>query len=30
LEREALGAALWQGIDAQQYVNELHDAWDRS
>jgi hypothetical protein len=24
-----LGAEIWQGIDAQQYVNELRDEWDR-
>ncbi len=30
LELEALGAEIWQGVDAQQYVNELRVAWDRS
>lgn len=29
LELEGLGADLWQGIDAQAYVNELRDEWDR-
>ena len=29
LELEGLGAEIWQGIDAQQYVNELRDEWDR-
>jgi len=23
-----LGAASWQGIDAQAYVNQLRDEWD--
>jgi hypothetical protein len=26
---EGLGAEIWQGIDAQQYVNEQRDEWDR-
>ena len=26
---EGLGAEIWHGIDAQQYVNELRDEWDR-
>jgi hypothetical protein len=30
LELEGLGAEIWQGIDAQQYVNDLRDEWDRS
>ena len=30
LELEGLGADIWQGVDAQQYVNELRDEWDRS
>jgi len=25
-----LGAEIWQGIDAQVYVNQLRDEWDRS
>jgi hypothetical protein len=25
LELEGLGAEIWQGVDAQQYVNELRD-----
>jgi hypothetical protein len=29
LELEGLGAEIWQGIDAQQYVNEQRDEWDR-
>jgi hypothetical protein len=29
LELEGLGAEIWHGIDAQQYVNELRDEWDR-
>jgi len=24
-----LGAEIWQGIDAQAYVNHLRDEWDR-
>jgi hypothetical protein len=28
LELEGLGAEVWQGIDAQQYVNEMRDEWD--
>ena len=29
LELEGLGAEIWQGIDAQEYVNELRDEWER-
>lgn len=28
LELEGLGAEMWQGIDAQQYVEELRKEWD--
>jgi hypothetical protein len=28
LELEGLGADLWEGIDAQEYVNELRKEWD--
>lgn len=28
LELEGLGAELWQGIDAQQYVDALRKEWD--
>lgn len=28
LELEGLGAEIWQGIDAQEYVNQLRDEWD--
>lgn len=28
LELEGLGAELWQGIDAQAYVNESRREWD--
>ena len=28
LELEGLGADLWQGIDAQGYVDELRREWD--
>jgi len=27
LELEGLGADLWEGIDAQHYVDELRDEW---
>jgi hypothetical protein len=29
LELEGLGAEIWQGIDAQAYVNELRREWDQ-
>jgi len=29
LELEVLGAALWQEIDAQHYVEELRKEWDQ-
>ena len=28
LELEGVGAELWVGIDAQEYVNELRAEWD--
>ncbi len=28
LELEGLGAELWDGVDAQEYVNELRREWD--
>jgi hypothetical protein len=28
LELEGLGAAIWQGVDAQEYVNNLRREWD--
>ena len=28
LELEGLGSDLWQGVDAQSYVNGLRDEWD--
>lgn len=28
LELEGLGAEIWEGIDAQEYVNELRKEWD--
>jgi hypothetical protein len=28
LELEGLGADIWGGIDAQEYVNELRKEWD--
>ena len=27
-ELRGLGKELWQGIDAQDYVNQLRDEWD--
>ncbi|MEP7190141.1 MAG: hypothetical protein ABI901_13190 [Roseiflexaceae bacterium] len=29
MELHGLGAEIWDGIDAQQYVNEMRDEWDR-
>ena len=29
LELHSLGAEIWEGVDAQQYVNELRGEWDR-
>lgn len=28
MELEGLGAEIWQGIDAQEYVNQERAAWD--
>jgi hypothetical protein len=28
LELEGLGAEIWAGVDAQEYVNELRKEWD--
>ena len=28
LELEGLGSEIWQGTDAQEYVNELRKEWD--
>jgi len=28
LELEGLGAEIWQGIDAQEYVSHLRDEWE--
>lgn len=30
LELAGLGAEIWQGMDAQHYVNQLRDEWERS
>ncbi len=27
LELEGLGAEIWEGVDAQEYVNELRNEW---
>ena len=28
LEFEGVGAEMWQGVEAQEYVNKLRDEWD--
>ena len=28
MELHGLGAEIWEGIDAQEYVNELRDEWE--
>lgn len=28
LELESLGKEIWEGIDAQEYVNELRNEWE--
>lgn len=28
LDYEGVGAEMWQGIDAQEYVNQLRSEWD--
>jgi len=28
LELDGLGKEIWEGIDAQEYVNALRDEWD--
>lgn len=28
LELRGLGKEIWEGIDAQEYVNQERDAWD--
>jgi hypothetical protein len=28
MELHGLGKEIWQGIDAQEYVNELREEWD--
>jgi hypothetical protein len=29
LELDGLGREIWQGVDAQQYVDELRGEWER-
>jgi hypothetical protein len=29
MELHGLGAEIWQGLDAQEYVNRLRNEWDR-
>ena len=28
LELDGLGKEIWEGVDAQEYVNKLRDEWD--
>ena len=28
-ELRGLGKEMWRGVDAQQYINQLRDEWDR-
>lgn len=28
MELEGLGAEIWQGVDAQEYINQERDSWD--
>jgi hypothetical protein len=28
MELEGLGAEIWQGIDAQEYIDQLRSEWD--
>ena len=28
MELAGLGAEIWEGVDAQEYVNQLRDEWD--
>jgi hypothetical protein len=28
MELEGVGAELWEGVDAQEYVNKLREEWD--
>jgi predicted sugar kinase len=28
LELAGLGAEIWEGVDAQEYINELRSEWD--
>lgn len=28
MELHGLGAEIWEGVDAQEYVNELRSEWD--
>ena len=29
LELEGLGKEIWEGIDAQEYINQERDSWDK-
>jgi hypothetical protein len=29
MELHGLGKGVWEGIDAQEYVNKLRDGWDK-
>jgi hypothetical protein len=28
-ELRGLGKEIWEGVDAQEYVNQLHSEWDK-
>ncbi len=28
MELHGLGAEIWEGVDAQEYVNELRNEWE--
>ncbi|MDQ2747485.1 MAG: hypothetical protein M3T96_09515 [Acidobacteriota bacterium] len=29
MELHGLGAEIWEGVDAQEYVNEMRDEWEQ-
>ena len=29
LDLEGVGAELWQGIDAQEYIDQMRDEWEK-
>jgi len=28
LELEGLGAEIWEGVDVEEYINQMRDEWD--